>query len=314
MAKSAVVSRARPQPVTVKGGDLAQLARSFQRGLQAANRSPATVRIYTISVSQLANFLEARGMPLVVANLTREHIEMWLSDVLERRSAGTAETRYRGAKSFFDWLVEEGELKVSPMAHVKRPQIAEVPPPMLTDDEMRRLLAACDGKEFMERRDTAIIRLFLDTGLRRSELAYLRLDDVDLDHSVVSVVGKFRRPRVVPFGRKTAQALDRYLRVRATHRHSAEEAFWLGPQGPLGDSAVDLMVRRRARQAGLPPTHAHLFRHGFAHAWLAQGGQEQDLMQLAGWKSRTMLGRYGASAAAERAREAYRRLSPGDRL
>jgi site-specific recombinase XerD len=311
MATSAVVPRARAQAVTVKGGDLAQLTRSFQRGLQAANRSPATIRIYTISVAQLADFLEARGMPLVVANLTREHIEEWLSDILGRRSAGTAETRYRGAKSFFDWLVEEGELKVSPMAHVKRPQVPEEPPPMLTDDELRRLLAACDGKDFMERRDMAIIRLFLDTGLRRSELAYLRLSDVDLDHNLVSVVGKLRRPRVVPFGRKTAQAIDRYLRARATHRHSSEEAFWLGP---IADSAVDLMVRRRARQAGLPPTHAHLFRHGFAHAWLAQGGQEQDLMMLAGWKSRTMLGRYGASAAAERARDAYRRLSPGDRL
>jgi integrase len=131
---------------------------------------------------------------------------------------------------------------------------------------------------------------------------------------MVSVIGTFRRPRVVPFGRKTAQALDRYIRIRASHRHAGEEAVWLGPQGPLGDSAVDLIVRRPARQAGLPPTPAHLFRHGFAHAWLAQGGHEQDLMQLAGWKSRTMLGRYGAIAAAERARDAYRRLSPGDRL
>ncbi|HEY3060346.1 MAG TPA: tyrosine-type recombinase/integrase, partial [Chloroflexota bacterium] len=206
MAVRAVVPRrAKPQAVTVKEGDIAQLARSFERGLRAANRSPGTIRIYTISVAQLADFLAGHGMPLVVANLTREHIEMWLADVLERRSAGTAETRYRGAKSFFDWLLEEGEIKRSPMVNVKRPQVAEVPPPMLSDDELRRLLATCEGKGFMERRDLAILRLFLDTGLRRSELAYLRVADVDLDSNVVAVVGKFRRPRVVPFGRKTAQ-------------------------------------------------------------------------------------------------------------
>src|SRR6266851_2140155 len=100
---------------------MAMLSRSFRRSLEAANLSPATVRIYTISVAQLADFLQARGMPLFVANLTREHIEEWLLDILARRSAGTAETRYRGAKSFFDWLVDDGELKQSPMAKVKRP-------------------------------------------------------------------------------------------------------------------------------------------------------------------------------------------------
>lgn len=119
---------------------------------------------------------------------------------------------------------------------------------------------------------------------------------------------------MVPFGRKTAQALDRYVRERARHRFAQAEAFWLSRQGPLNDSAVDLMIRRRARQAGVDGVHAHIFSHAFAHTWLAQGGQEGDLMMLTGWRSRTMLGRHGASAAAERARKGYRQLSAGDRL
>lgn len=83
----------------------------------------------------------------------------------------------------------------------------------------------------------------------------------------------------------------------------------------MTDNGIAQAIRRRARAAGLDErVNLHRFRHSFAHSWLYEGGQGEDLMMLAGWKSRTMLSRYGASAAAERAIKAHRERSPGDRL
>lgn len=290
---------------------LDDLARSFRRDLRAAKRAPRTVELYGMAVRMFVDWLEAQGRPPVLSSLTRHAIKGWLADLAETREASTVLTRHKGLRRFVRWLVVKGELDSDPMLGLEQPIPSDKPVPLVSDDEIKRLLKTCDSREFVDRRDEALIRLLLDAGLRIRECAAIALADLDLDAEVVVVTGKGNRIRAVPFGARTARALDQYLRRRGAHPKARSPALWLGQRGPLSRDGIDHMLRVRAERAGIERLHAHRFRHTFCHAFLSAGGQERDLMRLAGWRSSEMLDRY---AAVERAHDAHRRLALGDRL
>jgi site-specific recombinase XerD len=295
--------------------DLRTLLPDWRIHLRARNLAAGTVKTYLRDGEQLADFLAESGMPTDVTSITREHVEQYLVALQERPSrrgtpisAAYVNKQYRSLQQLFRWLEDDGEITTSPMAKMRPPQVPEKPVPVITEDQVKALFATCKGNTFENRRDAAIFQVLIDTGVRASELSGMEVEGVDFDSGTIAVLGKGRRERAVPFDDQTTDALRRYLRARRGHKHVESPMLWLGSKGPLSANGIQQMIDRRCHDAGVPHVNLHKFRHTYAHNWLAAGGSETGLMRLAGWKSREMLQRYGASEADKRAREEHKRL------
>jgi site-specific recombinase XerD len=254
------------------------------------------------------------GVDLV--EITRQQVEEYLGYVIKKHSPSTGGVRYRSLQQLFKWMITEELIKVSPMAGMALPTVPVQPVPVVSMDDLRKLIKTTEkDKSFAGRRDVAMIRLFLEPGgMRLSELTNLPISAIDLLTDAVVVLGKGGRSRVIPFGARTGSALTRYLRARTTHAHFKSPRLWLGSQGPLTRSGVGWVLQHRCDDAGIERIHPHQLRHSSAHYWLQAGGSESDAMRLFGWRSKDMLARYGASLADERAQDAARKMALGDQF
>ena len=227
-----------------EGGEVDENLESWGRRLRARNRSEKTIRGYGETVQLFLQFLRGHEMPTVVGEVKREHVEAFIADQLARWKPTTALTRHQALAVLPLPRGRRGVDRFADGPH-ESPSIPDVPVPIVTDNELRSLLKACEGTDFESRRDMAILRLFIDTGCRLAEITDLAVEDVILEAEVINVVGKGKRPRSAPYGPKTSSALDRYLRLRKRHPQSHCPALWLGPKGGLTSSGVAQILRRR---------------------------------------------------------------------
>lgn len=284
--------------------------------LSLHGKSPGTRGLYLRIVAWFEDWLVANdrpaGAPGDLLAVTRQDAEAWFGSM---RTAGlapaTIRSRWIALRNLYGWLTDEEELDANPMAKVRVEKANPEPVRVLSDDDLRALLKACEGKDFLDRRDLALLRLLASTGMRLAEVADLRVGDVDLLKRVAYVEhGKGDKARWVRFDAETAAALDRYKRARGRHRHAGMPWLWLARMGRFTAKGIPLMLVRRAEQAGIGHVHPHQLRHTFAHRYLEAGGTEGDLQRLGGWESAEVMRRYGAARAVDRALAAYDVVDP----
>jgi integrase/recombinase XerC len=290
------------------GLPLSELIEDFARSLRAQRKAPKTVRAYTDAARKFAKWADDTRRSPYVATVTKGDVEAFIIDQLAAHTPATAAAYYRHLQQFWRWVVAEGEILVSPMAGMSPPKLPERPVPIYEPDELRALFRAAEGQTFEARRDTAIVHMFIATGVRLAEMAGMAVERLARDEQAVLVIGKGDKARWVPYGDKAATALDRYLRLRRRRADPESGPLWIGQRGAVTASGITQMLRRLGRRAGVEAVRPHRFRHTSAHRAQVAGITESDLMEVFGWRSPEMVRRYGSSARAERARAAFRRL------
>jgi site-specific recombinase XerD len=292
--------------------DLAELLPHWERSLTAQRKSAATVKSYGDGVRGFLRWCDDQGIRAV---LDRRTVDAWIASLLDAGAeAATARSRQLALRRFSAWLTEEGETATDGLLGIRAPKLdAKVVEP-LTNEQLKALIKACAGSDMRDRRDEALIRFMVETGARAGEVAALELADVNTAAGTAIVRrGKGGKGRVVPFGPHTAEAIDRYVRARRSHRLAASDALWLGDRGKAFNyDGLHKSLAMRAQRAGIDGFHPHRLRHTAAHRWLAAGGSEGGLMAVAGWTRPDMLLRYTKAQASARAAEEARRLNLGD--
>jgi integrase len=308
----------------------------FRRSLARKGRSEHTLSIYRKSFDAFWRWAETNDLRPDPGAITYKDVNAWVDEMMEspatrggrvqyelepetgaRRprkvTTNTIRIRWQNLRPFFSWWAAEMD-EPNPFDRADAPRLNEHPVPVVPLDDLRLLLHTCDGKTFEDRRDTALIRLLIDTGARVGEIVAMTVDSWDRRADVATLTGK-TGTRTVPLSPSTGEAMARYLRARARHPQATRLGMlWLGLRGKLGAGGIAQMLYRRCDEAGVPRLHPHMLRHTWAHEMKRAGAGESDLMALGGWSTPAMVHRYGKSAGIARAHETGRRIAIGDRL
>ena len=305
---------------------LSELITSYDLFNRASGKSPAPVTWYQ---SRLGTFLRYLGEESDLGTLTVDAVRAYIVYLQERndRHAGSPHvvnpqgklsSAYihgcvRPLRAFSSWLHAEGYTDTNRLKAVKPPKIQKKVMQVLTDDEVQRLLSCFDRRDLFGVRNHAMLYTLLDTGLRASELCTLTLADTHLKEGFLKVLGKGNKERLVPFGTGAQAALLKWRDDVRPHFGGDSDGFFLDANGgAITVNALQSVVERASRRAGVPRATCHLLRHTFATNYLVREvGDPLRLQQILGHTTLEMVRHYVALANVQQSL-IERRASPMD--
>ena len=249
-----------------------------ERGL-----SPRTIKAYQRDLDQLLKFLAQEEIDRP-EQISQHHIRAFIAQRHRQGQGGKSLQRLLSAiRSLFRWMLREGIAEHNPATPVKAPKSPRHLPATLDADTIGQLLdIPCDTP--LAIRDKAIMELFYSSGLRLSELADLRWEQVDLPSGMVTVTGKGNKSRMVPVGRIAAEALLEWRKTRVKFASFEEPHVFVSQRGnPIATRTIQSRIRYWAKRQGMPQSiYPHLLRHSFASHMLESSGDLRAVQELLG--------------------------------
>jgi integrase/recombinase XerC len=265
------------------------------------NASPHTLKSYIKDISQFKGFLKESGHPVelsTIDSIDRLAIRSYLGFLYGKRfSASTMRRKLSTLSSFFRFLCREDYLQENVVKSVPAPKIQNKLPSFLSVDEMFRLIDLPDGEGFLVVRDRAMMEFFYSTGVRISELVSLKIEDIDRTAKMVKVIGKGGKERLLPFGEKCGEALDKYEKARYDKIFSTKENceyLFLNYRGKgITTRGVRKIIGKYVTTGNFPgKVSPHSIRHSFATHLLEGGADLRSIQELLGHSSLSTTQKY----------------------
>jgi integrase/recombinase XerC len=286
------------------------------------NLSPHTITSYKNDLTDLYNFLQDKmeNNQIYLSRIKRNDLRDFLVNLKQKGLDNRSIARKASAiRSFFKFLLRQGKIKSDPSSYVLTPKLRKTLPEILTEDEMKALfdLPEPKGIKFTEKkrlwfaRDLAILEVFYSTGMRLDELTQLDISSFDFNGETVRVLGKGKKERVIPVGRKALKALRIYLDQRKRLSFLENEAVFINKSKKrLSSRGISRIVKKYlSRISEKKKISPHIIRHSFATHLLDQGADLMAVKELLGHKKLSTTQIY-THVTMDRLKKVYKQAHP----